>query len=149
MAAPRRHRQDDLAIVDQQPMIAGHADRRHAQASPHRRELDVLRAACFEAQSRVTGFVRADVKPYRPARRRRDQRRQRLHGGPVLQQPAAGQQIAARGTRQAKRLEHVAQHLGRDSPLPSGDVVPLDRDTGAVREVPDRFVTHRPTEAHR
>ena len=90
------------------------------------------RAARFEAQSRADGFVRADVKPYRPARRCRDQRRQRLHGGSVLQQPAAGQQIAARGAGQAKRLEHVAQHLGRDGPLPSGDVVPLDRDTGAA-----------------
>ena len=113
------------------------------------RELDVLRAARFEAQSRADGFVRADVEPYRPARRCRDQRRQRLHGGSVLQQPAAGQQIAARGARQAERLQHVAQHLGRDGPRSSGDVVPLDRDTGAVREVADRLVTHRPTEAHR
>ena len=104
-------------------MIAGHADRRHAQASAHRRELRCLRAARLKTQfARRTRFVRADIEPYRPARRCRDQRRQRLHGGHCCNNCL---RLASRSPRvrawQPERRKHAAQHVGRDDLRPAGD----------------------------
>ena len=86
--------------------------------------------------------ARTHIEPCRTSSHRRDQRRQRLHVGAALQQPAAREQIAAGLTGQAKRLKEVTQYVGRDSLWPTGEILPLDGNAGAMSEIAYHIVRH-------